>query len=47
MLFFMVPNLGTRFGPERSQPLVQSSYHGLPDLLLEMAGRVGHFGAVS
>lgn len=42
----LVPNLGPWFDPEESQLLAESSHHALSDLLQEMAGQVGHFGAV-
>ena len=42
----LMPNLGPWFILVGSQPLTQSSYHGLSVLLLIKDGWVGHFGAV-
>jgi len=43
----MVQNIGPWFDLKASQPLVQSSNDELSVLCRKMAGRVGHFGAVS
>ena len=45
-LSHIVSNLGLWFDLKGSQPLPQSSYHGLPILLQEKTGRVGHFEAM-
>jgi len=43
----MMPNLGPWFDLEESQPLTQSFYYDLEELLQKGDGQVGHLGKVT